>query len=144
MSVQDQDLGLAQLIRTLTGGVQPSVQVGVRGDPGSDLVTYAAANEFGTEDGHVPERSYLRSTIDENQTIYAGQLEAAVGDLIDGKSMLPRLRRLGMIAKRDVQLKIRELKTPPNAPSTIRKKGSSNPLIDTGRLRNSIDFEVVS
>ena len=32
----------------------------------------------------------------------------------------------------------------PNAPATIRKKGSSSPLIDTGQLRRSISSEVVS
>lgn len=32
---------------------------------------------------------------------------------------------------------------PPNAPSTIRAKGSSHPLIDTGQLRRSITYVVV-
>jgi len=34
------------------------------------------------------------------------------------------------------------LDQPPNAPSTVaRKRGSTNPLIDTGQLRRSIDWE---
>ena len=49
---------------------------------------------------------------------------------------------LGEKVVADVQRKIVALKDPPNAPSTIAKKGSANPLIDTGRLRQSIDFEV--
>ena len=36
-----------------------------------------------------------------------------------------------------------DLKTPPLAESTIRRKGSSNPLIDTGQLRSSITWQVV-
>lgn len=32
----------------------------------------------------------------------------------------------------------------PNAPSTIKKKGNDNPLIDTGRLRQSITFELIN
>ena len=35
---------------------------------------------------------------------------------------------------------IRDLKYPPNAPMTIRQKGSSNPLIDKGNMINAIDF----
>lgn len=31
----------------------------------------------------------------------------------------------------------------PNAPSTIKKKSKNNPLIDTGRLRQSITFELI-
>jgi len=34
--------------------------------------------------------------------------------------------------------KIRGLKSPPNAASTIKRKKSSNPLIDTGQMINSI------
>ena len=30
----------------------------------------------------------------------------------------------------------------PNAPSTIRKKGSDKPLIDTGRLRQSVNYVI--
>ena len=30
----------------------------------------------------------------------------------------------------------------PNKPATIKAKGSDKPLIDTGRLRNSIDYEL--
>ena len=33
--------------------------------------------------------------------------------------------------------------TPPNAPSTIERKGSSTPLVDDGQLINSIHFEIV-
>jgi hypothetical protein len=35
------------------------------------------------------------------------------------------------------------LDSPPNAPATVEAKfGQDNPLIDTGRLRQSIDSEV--
>ena len=34
------------------------------------------------------------------------------------------------------------MKTPENAPSTIAKKGSSNPLIDTGEMRSKVSHEV--
>ena len=30
----------------------------------------------------------------------------------------------------------------PNAPNTIKQKGSSQPLIDTGRMRNSVSHKV--
>ena len=41
-----------------------------------------------------------------------------------------------------VQKTIKEGSFVPNAPSTIRKKGSDKPLIDTGRLRQSVNYHI--
>ena len=43
----------------------------------------------------------------------------------------------------DVQQAIVQLKSPPNAQSTIDKKKSDNPLIDTGQLVSSIRWAYV-
>lgn len=42
----------------------------------------------------------------------------------------------------NVQQYMTDLKDPPNAPSTIAKKGSSNPLINTGSLRSSVTYKI--
>lgn len=158
--VFDRDLGYARIVRNLgmiraasLGGSGPSVFVGVRDaagphTDGTPLILIAAVQEFGSADGHVPERSFLRSTIDEQREKYVGLivkiLEASYKAPIgSGRAVLRGgLGRLGALAVGDVQKKITALNAPPNAPSTIAKKGSANPLIDTGRLRQSIDFEV--
>lgn len=143
MSVVDKDTGYGDLLRAFGDLGEPAVYVGVRGESDSDLLIYAGANEFGTEDGHVPERSYLRSTADEKQEEYAEHISKGLGRVIDGTSSIgTELGRVGQRAVRDVQRKIVALKDPPNAPSTIAKKGSSNPLVDEGRLRQSIDYLV--
>ncbi len=145
-SVRDRDLGYSALVKTLRelSGIEgPDVLVGVRAaSAGADQVIIAASNEFGTNTS--PERSYLRSTVEENRNRYLDELEQAVIDLISGFSTRGRIRlkRLGLRAVEDVQRKIVDLKVPPNAPSTIAAKGSTNPLIDTGRMRQSIDSVV--
>ena len=58
-----------------------------------------------------------------------------VDDLLEG---------VGLVASGQVQQYMTELKTPPNARSTIRKKGSDNPLIDTGALRASVTSKVTT
>ena len=58
--------------------------------------------------------------------------EAAIGQVVS---------KLGILAKGDIQQSIVDLRDPPNAASTIRAKGSSNPLIDTGEMKNSVDYE---
>jgi hypothetical protein len=42
-----------------------------------------------------------------------------------------------------VKVKILDGDFEPNAPSTIAKKGSSHPLIDTGQEKNSVTWEVI-
>lgn len=143
-NVIDRDRGYNAIMRAL--GLMPdsvTAYVGLRGADDSELVEHAAANEFGTQDGSIPERSFLRSTVAEHQAKYQKQLDKAVGDAVDGKAPLAKgLGLLGERAKRDVQRKIRDLKEPPNAALTIALKGSSNPLIDTGRMRQSIDYVI--
>jgi hypothetical protein len=59
-----------------------------------------------------------------------------------GQSMDQILEAVGVVAAGKVKVYMTELKTPPNAASTIRKKGSSNPLIDTGAMRASVTHKV--
>jgi hypothetical protein len=147
--VVDRDQGYADLLKEmleLSRG--PHILVGireaagaVRGEgEGATVAEYATYNEFGTK--NTPERSFLRSTVNERRDKYAGLLARAAGVAVDGGAFLQELEKIGAIASSDVQNKIRDLSTPPNVPSTIQRKGSSNPLIDTGRMRQSIDWEV--
>lgn len=92
----------------------------------------------------IPERSYIRSTFDENKE----DIATAAQKLLEGV-MLGKLtgedfyNRLGLYLKSMVQNKIRDIKNPPNASITVSNKGRNNPLIDSGRLRQSINYEVV-
>ena len=52
------------------------------------------------------------------------------------------LKTLGERAKNAVQKAIREGDYAPLSPRTVAAKGSSTPLIDTGRMVNSVTFEI--
>jgi hypothetical protein len=52
------------------------------------------------------------------------------------------LNKLGILAQGDIQQEITDLRDPPNAPATIKAKGSSNPLIDTGEMRSKVTWQV--
>lgn len=154
--VKDIDRGYRQFISHFGDLSGAAVFVGIRQAAGSEideetgmtLVGYATINEFGSSkppgtQGYVPERSYLRSTVDEHNARYSDLIGRSVDKYLMGQGDLKAgLEGVGLIAVRDVQRKIRTLREPPNAPSTIRQKGSSNPLIADGRLVQSIDFEV--
>ncbi len=148
-SVTDRDFGFKDLLKALDDmDGEISVLVGVPGTAGeykdgANQVLVASVNEFGSDDGRIPERSFLRSTVDEKSQEYSALLGKLVGRVVDGK-ITPNqaLDRLGLTVERDVKRKIVEIKDPPNAASTIRMKKSSNPLIDTGQLRQSITYEI--
>lgn len=136
------DRGLSHIIDTLKGLANVHIEVGVLADNAdAELLIIASANEYGTQDGHVPERSYMRSTLNENQLRYQVAMKRAMGSLLTGSGTIRQnLSQFGELVVADVKRKIVTLREPPNAASTIKQKGSDNPLIDTGRLLNSITF----
>ena len=90
----------------------------------------------------IPERSFLRSGHDENADKVLKNASMALGQVIDGKMSIDTwLDAYGQMMADTIKLYIRDLKSPPNHPYTIEQKGSSNPLVDTGNLLESITWE---
>jgi hypothetical protein len=110
---------------------------------GTSTAMVAAVNEFGSADGRIPERSFLR-----------GGILGSLPDLISlnaaniqkiargGFTVLTALNRLGSFAAGKVKAYIVAHDFVPNAPSTIARKKSDRPLVDTGSLRQSITYEI--
>ncbi|MBC6714692.1 hypothetical protein H9Q09_00640 [Aurantimonas sp. DM33-3] len=98
--------------------------------------------------GPIPERPMLRSTMRANRGKYQHAMKAEmrgiVRAIIAGHRVDPEaiLSRLGILAQGDVQSTITSLQSPPNSPVTIRLKGSSSPLIDTGEMRARVSYSV--
>ena len=90
----------------------------------------------------IPERSFLRSGFDENNDRILKQTERAICMVIDGKMSADDLFDLfGQQMATAIKNKIRDLKDPANHPYTVDQKGSSNPLVDTGGMIESITWE---
>lgn len=109
----------------------------------SELVCVGAANEFGTK--RIPERSFLRSATDENVRSVENVKDKEYSKLLSGTiNHKQALSGVGEFLTGKVKLKIRNLKMPMNAPSTIARKKSANPLVDTGQMVQSIQhIEVI-
>ena len=104
----------------------------------------AFINEFGTNDGHIPERPFMRGWFDSHRKQIEKVAEKFYKQVVDEKMTADMaLKRLGEWYTGELKKSITNLKTPPNAPVTIRLKGSSNPLIDTGQMRNSVTHKEV-
>lgn len=150
--VVDRDLGWdAILARIKRDSGNAHVKVGIQqdsvrdpedGKPAADMVQIAAFQEFGTK--NIPERSFIRGWYDSAVPKIQRLIQRLVIQYIDGKiTMEVLLAKLGVFAQGAMRKYLRDLKEPPNAPSTIRAKGSSNPLIDTGQLLAFIHYIAV-
>lgn len=119
--------------------------------PGGDIsmIELAAIHEFGSPAAGIPQRSFIRSTFarQENHRALAEMAAKLTQRVIHG---MPLERALGIIGtwavariRETIDQRLTEGPEPQeNAPSTIRKKGSDLPLVDTGRLKQSLAWWV--
>ena len=109
-------------------------------EDGTDICDVAAYNELGTD--HIPARPFIRQSVDDNESKIKSFLKAQVKDFGKGKSAEQMLKEIGIFQKDLMQDKITSGSFAPNADSTIKKKGSSKPLVDTGRMRQSVNYVI--
>ena len=146
--VTDRDLGLKAFIRQLDIARVVEVTVGIHADKfskGESIAYYGAVNEFGTDDGHIHERPFMRSSFDENISAINEDLALQYHLVMMGQSTVKRgLSIVGMKHVSRIKTKITSNIQPANAPSTIKRKKSSRTLIDTGAMLNSVHYVVGS
>lgn len=155
VKIIDKDHGFKALMKTVLGlkKDRPSVAVGVlessasRADGETTVLNVATFNEFGTKnaDGsvHVPERSFIRAWFDQNRALCQKRLKGLLQRVIKGELTEEQaLDQFGLWAQGSIQRRMASSIPPPNADSTVAKKGSSTTLIDTGQLRSSITYEI--
>lgn len=153
---------LKTLVGYLTKGL-PKVKVGIIGskaqvkraaDSGS-VITNAKIgfiHEFGRLQGEprIPARSFLRMPLElylddflkKNKHLTREAFEKSIKS---GKADL-LAKKLGIIAEQCIQVAFETEgfgNWEANKPSTVARKGSDKPLIDTGELRRSISSEVM-
>lgn len=91
----------------------------------------------------IPERSFLRAGHDKYADEVIDKVELAISQVISGRmSEQQFLDMTGRMLATKIKTFARDLNTPPNSDATILAKGSSNPLIDTGGMIESITWEV--
>jgi hypothetical protein len=150
-TVRDVDRGYKDLVARVFSAAQrsPQIDVGVLEGPGSQpdgdgsirIIEVAVFNEFGT--ATIPERSFIRAWFDENEAGLRQDLVKLMQSVIRGQRTADQvLELLGQRCVGQIQERMAAGIDPENAPSTIARKGSSTPLIDTGALRSSISYRV--
>jgi hypothetical protein len=106
------------------------------------LKTGSGFMELGVTEAHkikISARPWLVPGVESGNVEYLKIIQNTVKD---GGTLEEALNKVGVVAVAKVQRYMRDLKTPPNSASTIARKGSSNPLIDSGALRQSVDYKL--
>ncbi|EHT2883436.1 hypothetical protein KXJ91_001428 [Campylobacter coli] len=105
---------------------------------GEHVANVAKIQEYGTL--KIPARPFFRTAVSKNQGKWLGILK---NQFLANQDFNLSLNQVGEVARGDIVVSIMKTNTPPNAEATIKAKGSSKPLIDTGFMRNSVTFKVV-
>lgn len=109
---------------------------------GSTLAQQAAWNEFGTDDGYIPERAAHRQCFDENQAELWSRISAGAEKIIDGKATAKQvIDQTSDWYLTKLQEKVLYFSFPANAKTTIEKKGFDDPLIETGETYDALGVE---
>ncbi len=146
--VRDIDHGYAEVVKKVYGLQKPVIKVGIFDVAGAEtyqdgvtLLEVAIANEFGTDT--IPERSFIRAWFDENERACREAVRRMLVATLEGK--YTKEQALELLAQRfvgEIQKRIARRIDPPNAPSTIKSKGSDVPLINKGQLRSGVTYKV--
>jgi len=147
MKIRDENR-IPELIHELEYLANHKIEIGMlSGEVRSEVLMIATVHEYGvtTDKVNIPERSFIRAGFDEN----VDDIDKAAKTLLDGvlrgrttgEAMLEALG--GMITSK-LQEYATDLSEPPNHPVTIERKGSSNPLKDSGEMIDKINWRVVS
>lgn len=131
----------------------------VQYDNGATVPEVAYWNEYGTtkENGPIPARPFLRPAIYNNIKIYRDMMKKLMAAFLAGKiTLVQHWGILGQTCVKNIREEIMNVRTPPNAMSTAIRKTSkskpkknvygplySKPLIDTGKLRQSVSYAIM-
>ena len=107
---------------------------------GADIAEIAAYNEFGSSG--TPARPFMKQSFEKHKDQLQAGCDMVNQTIANGGTAEQGLNKLGVMCKGLVQQEIVDGGFAPNAPSTIAKKGSSQPLIDTGTMRQSVNYVI--
>jgi len=100
----------------------------------------ASTHAVGSYTITIPPRPFFRSMIKAKGATWGADIVEALK--ASGYRVDITLQHMGELIAGQLRQSIRDTNSPPNAPSTIRKKGASKPLVDSGVMLNSVDYEV--
>lgn len=107
---------------------------------GTSVAMVAAIQNFGAPAAGIPPRPFFSNMVEEDSPEWGDRLgKILVAADYDGKLAL---NRMGYSIASDLQLSIINTNDPALDPATVAAKGFTKPLIDTGQMVNSVQYDV--
>lgn len=150
-NVTTRDNGLLDRISRVARDCTTKIEVGYFGKMHKPSITskrsrpialkdLAAIHELGLG---VPKRPFIEPPLKENRRKYVLYVGKQITPVIRKRKSFDKVwQELGTIAVMDIQKYMITASFTPLAASTIKRKGSSKPLIETGQMRQSITYKV--
>ena len=112
---------------------------------GTSVIMVGTVNEFGSIDGVIPERSWLRVGIATSSKAIIKKWKDKLAKGVLNGTIKPEkaLALIGQLAVAAVQKRIVNIQQPANAEFTLKaKRPKTSPLIVTGHMRQSVRYVV--
>ena len=122
-------------------GVEVGFFGGAKYPNGLEIAENAIIQNYGSPKNGIPPRPFFDTCIKENEDKWSEKFAELIAK---GVNVKQALNVIGELIKTDLQDSIANGNWVANAPSTIKKKKSSRPLIDTGTMINSIHKHLIT
>lgn len=105
------------------------------------LADIAFLNNYGSKSQNIPARPFGTTTVPRYKDKINKTVKLWLGDAVEGRmEVIEAFDRIGFTAAGYMKKNLTQGEWQGNAEYTIQKKGSDQPLIDTGQLRQSITW----
>jgi hypothetical protein len=107
---------------------------------GKSVAMIAAIQNFGAPARGIPPRPFFSNMVKDKSPSWPKAIELNLRQTnYDAKLTM---ERMGAGIKRQLQQSIIDMNSPPLSAKTIKRKGFAKPLVDSGHMLNSVDYEV--
>lgn len=108
---------------------------------GTPVAMVAAIQDFGAPSQGIPPRPFFRTMVSDKSPAWPNTMAS----LLKSNNYDARLTlgQMGAGIAGQLRQSIHDTNSPPLAASTIAAKGHAKPLVDTGHMLQSVDFEVI-
>lgn len=147
------DFGLQSLMKRIGELSGTRIRVGLVGPKAGELSadgrhTHAEVgmiNMYGSDDGTIPARDFLREPFNRGRAAVARILKAGLQRILNGERPVPAMDWVGYQLAEIVRTAMARSKGigAANAESTVRRKGFNHPLFETAGLIEAISHQVV-
>jgi hypothetical protein len=121
----------------------PSFKPSLNNSEEKYIADIAWKNEKGSFAEHIPARPFGSTMIPRYKEKIKKVVKNEFKAYLEGKQDLTQVfNRIGLSGQKFMQDNLKNGNWKPNSPTTVRIKGSSKPLIDTGQMRQSITYIV--